>query len=435
MKMSKKPFDNGFSGGKKLITKHILFDKKILSWALYDWGNSAFATTVIAGFFPIFFKSYWAHGVAAQDSTFYLGLSNSISSFSLAILAPFLGYLADQGRCKKKFLSAFAALGIVCTACLFFLSQGQMLLACLFFALASLGFAGGNIFYDGLIVDVSEKKWFHIVSGYGYSLGYLGGGLLFAVNVAMTLKPEFFGLANKVAAVQVSFLTVAVWWLIFTLPLILNVQETGFGQPLPLSRVLSQFTSTLKSMIAHRPLVLFFMAYLFYIDGVNTTIKMAVDYGMSLGFETTHLIAALLMVQFIGFPAAIAFGALGQKVGARPGIFLAIGIYVLVIVGGYFMREPVHFYFMAAAIGCVQGGIQSLSRSFYAEMIPSEKSGEFFGIFNMVGKFSAILGPVAVGIVSSTTGNSRLSILVLLIFFGIGALLLYRVPEGDIKAT
>ena len=182
-----------------MASSKILLDKKVLSWALYDWGNSAFATTVIAGFFPIFFKSYWAHGVSAQDSTFYLGLSNSVSSFSLALLAPFLGYLADQARSKKWFLSAFATLGIICTAFLFFLSQGQMLLACVFFSLASLGFAGGNIFYDGLLVDVTEKKWFHMVSGYGYALGYLGGGILFAVNVAMTLKPSFFGLADNVS--------------------------------------------------------------------------------------------------------------------------------------------------------------------------------------------------------------------------------------------
>ncbi len=434
--MYKKLLHNGSSGGKKLISKKILLNKKTLSWALYDWGNSAFATTVIAGFFPIFFKSYWAHDVSPQDSTFYLGLSNSISSFSLALLAPFLGYLADQGRCKKQFLSGFAALGILCTACLFFLSQGQMFLACTLFALASLGFSGGNIFYDGLIVDISDKKWFHIVSGYGYALGYLGGGLLFAVNVAMTLKPELFGLADKVEAVQVSFLTVAVWWLAFTVPLILNIhEERGQRQHLPLLQGLREFISTLRTMIHNRPLILFFVAYLFYIDGVNTTIKMAVDYGMSLGFESTHLITALLIVQFIGFPAAIGFGFLGQKVGARPGIFLAIGVYVLVIIGGYFMQEPIHFYLMAIAIGCVQGGIQSLSRSFYAEMIPSEKSGEFFGIFNMVGKFSAILGPMAVGLVSHATGSSRLSILVLLIFFGIGALLLYKVTEGETKTT
>lgn len=420
----KQPFESGISGGRKLDNKKLLFDKKILSWALYDWANSAFATTVIAGFFPIFFKSFWAQGVSPQESTWYLGVSNSVASFSLALMAPFLGHLADQGRSKKKFLVFFATLGILVTAALYLVKSGDVFFACLFFALASLGFSGSNVFYDGLMVDVTEHKWFHWVSGYGYALGYLGGGVLFAINVAMTLSPGAFGLEDKVQAVQVSFLTVAVWWLVFSLPLLFNVQEVGEKRAFTVMAGVREFFSTLKSMSSNRSLLLFFIAYLFYIDGVNTTIKMAVDYGMSLGFETTHLITALLMVQFIGFPAAIAFGILGQKIGARPGIFLAIGVYVAVIIGAYFMSVPRDFFIMAAAIGCVQGGIQSLSRSYYAQMIPPEKSGEFFGIFNMVGKFSAILGPLAVGFVSAATQNSRLSILVLLIFFGLGALLL-----------
>lgn len=410
-------------------------DKKIVSWALYDWANSAFATTVIAGFFPIFFKNYWSADLAPSESTWLLGLSNSSASLLLAIAAPILGAMSDQSQLKKRFLYIFAGIGIVCTALLAGVPKGSYVTAAFLFTIATIGFSGSNIFYDSLIINVTKKTYFHFVSGLGYALGYLGGGILFSVNVAMTLYPTLFYLADKVSAVKVSFLMVALWWFIFTLPLAFFVDESKSSikpKPLSLLNGWREFLTTLSNIKQHRQLLLFFVAYLFYIDGVNTTIKMAVDYGLSLGFESTHLIGALLLVQFVGFPAALAFGWLGVRFGAKPSLYFALFIYVLVIIGAYFMQSPIHFYYTAFAIGCVQGGVQSLSRSFYAQMIPVEKSGEFFGLFNMVGKFSAILGPLAVGYVSIATGSARLSILVILVFFLIGALLLSGVRENKI---
>lgn len=410
----------------------MFLDKKILSWALYDWANSAFATTVMAGFFPIFFKNYWSQGMDAHESTWFLGLCNSSASFALALIAPFLGALADKGSRKKRFLGLFALFGILATATLSFIPQGQYQWAALFFALASMGFWGANIFYDSLIVYISPTKHLHTVSSYGYSLGYLGGGLLFLVNVLMMLFPESFFLENKIQAVQVSFLSVSVWWFLFSLPTLCFIEEPQENLRLEpnFKDSWKEVLQTLKALSKNRNLLLFFLAYLFYFDGVNTTIKMSVDYGISLGFATDHLIAALLLVQFIGFPAAIAFGFLGEKWGAKKGIYLALFVYMGVIIGAYYMHKPIHFYMTATAIGCVQGGLQALSRSYFTSMIPKEKAGEYFGLFNMVGKSSAIIGPLAVGFVSSSTQNSRLSILVILLFFIVGSLLLSTVREN-----
>lgn len=388
----------------------------------------------MAGFFPIFFKKYWSHGLDPTESTWWLGVANSSSSLVLALLAPFLGSVADQGGRKKSFLLGFALLGILFSAGLMFVELGNYSLAIVFYALATIGFAGGNIFYDSLIVDVSPPSKFHMVSGLGYSLGYLGGGLLFALNVMMTLKPAWFGFSDPAQAIRASFLTVAIWWSAFSLPLFLFVHEKSERATAkhPWRAGWRVLLNTLTRMVQIRPLLLFFIAYLFYIDGVNTTVKMAVDYGMSIGFSSDNLIVALLVVQFVGFPAAVAFGWFGEKIGPKTGVYVCLGVYIAVIIGAYFMQTTAHFYIMAIAIGLVQGGVQSLSRSLYAHMIPAKHSAEFFGFFNMVGKFSAVLGPFLVGFVSTTTGSSRLSILVLLVFFIIGGALLAKV-DPDYK--
>ena len=396
--------------------------KKILAWSIYDFGNSAFATTVIAGFFPIFFKEFWSVGVDVTESTFKLGLANSISGILVVLLAPVLGAIADRGGAKKRFLAAFAALGCAMTISLFFVGQGNWVLAAAFFIAGTVGFSGGNAFYDSLIMDVTDEDKVDIVSALGYSLGYLGGGILFAVNVVMVLKPDLFGLVDKEQAVRVSFLTVGLWWAVFTVPLLLFVKETKPRRSGSWTQTVSEGFGQLVdtfSRIRHLKVVsLFLVGYWLYIDGVHTVIRMAIDYGMSIGLDSNRLIVALLVVQFVGFPAAIVFGKLGQKLGAKTGIYIGIAAYILITVWAYYLDSEIEFFGMAVAIGLVQGGIQSLSRSFYTRIIPEGQSAEFFGFYNMVGKFAAVLGPFLMGWMALATGDSRKGI------FSITALLL-----------
>ncbi|MCW8917360.1 MAG: MFS transporter [Gammaproteobacteria bacterium] len=408
-------------------------DKKTLSWVLYDWGNSAYATTVMAGFFPVFFKEYWSVGATAAQSTFYLGVANSLASLLIVLLAPLLGAIADQCAARKRFLLFFAFLGIGMSALLPLVAQGQWPWAVLLYVMATIGFSGSITFYDSLIVFVTTPARLDQLSALGYAMGYLGGGLLFALNVWMTLQPAFFGLADAAEAVRLSFYSVALWWLLFTLPLALWVSEpdrrTDGGALRAVRGGLRQLRDTLRHIRQLRTVYLFLLAYWCYIDGVDTIVRMAVDYGMSLGFNSNSLIVALLLTQFVGFPAAIAFGYLGKRIGAKRGIYLAIAAYVVIVVSASRMESEQAFYALAIAIGLVQGGIQSLSRSFYARLIPHDKSAEFFGFYNMLGKFAAVLGPLMVGWVGVVSGDPRLGILSLLLLFFVGALLLSRVAD------
>ncbi len=406
--------------------------QQTLAWLLYDWGNSAYATTVMAGFFPVFFKQYWSAGVEVTRSTFYLGIANSLASLLIVILAPLLGAIADQWSARKRFLLFFAFLGVTMTAMLPLVEQGDWLWAVIFYVAATIGFSGSISFYDSLIVFVTTPSRFDVVSAMGYAMGYLGGGLLFALNVWMTLQPGLFGLADAAEAVRLSFFMVAAWWLLFTLPLALRVHEPdgrGGSARLAVRNGLRQLYDTFHEIRRLRTVFLFLLAYWCYIDGVDTIVRMAVDYGLSLGFDSNSLIVALLITQFIGFPAAIGFGYLGKRIGARRGIYLAIGGYVLIVIAAAQMTSEKEFYALAIAIGLVQGGIQSLSRSFYARLIPQDKSAEFFGFYNMLGKFAAVLGPVMVGWAGAISGSPRIGILTLLLLFFIGGLLLSRVPQ------
>jgi len=413
----------------------VLKDKKILSWALYDWANSAFATTVLAGFFPAFYKQYWAAGVDASNSTFHLGLGNSLASAVIVILAPVLGSIADSGATKKRFLAAFALLGIVATAALYFISQEQWLIAISLFVLGSIGFAGADIFYDSLIVSVASEEQYDVVSAYGFALGYLGGGLLFAFNVFMTLNPELFGFADASEAVRVSFLSVAAWWLLFSLPLLFIVPEPGAKRTGGMGKAIRggfrQLAHTFSEIRKLRVVFLFLVAYWLYIDGLGTIIRMAVDYGMAIGFDMDNLITALLITQFVGFPAALTFGYLGERIGAKRGILFGIGVYIAVTIYAVFMDDVNEFYLLAVVIGLVQGGVQSLSRSFYARIIPPNKSAEYFGFYNMLGKFAAVLGPIMIGSVTLMTGSPRLGILTIIVLFIGGALSLLFVDEQE----
>ncbi len=420
--------------------RSVLLRRPVVGWALYDWANSAFATTVMAGFFPVFFKQYWNAGVAATESTFRLGMTSGLASLLIALLAPVLGAIADRGGARLRLLMAFTLLGSAATVALALVPQGQWWLAAGLFLVASLGFWGGIVFNDSLLLHVAEPEEYDLVSGFGYAMGYLGGGLLFAINVLMTLRPQWFGLADAAAAVRWSFASVGAWWLLFALPCALWVRERRDGRPsLPaLTAVragLGELAGTLREITRYRPLLWFLAAYILYIDGVNTIIKMAVDYGLSLGFGQADLIKALLLTQFVAFPAALGFGWLGSRIGARRGIFLALSVYLGATVYAYFLRDARDFYVLAVVIGLVQGGIQSLSRSYYGRLVPEGKSSEFFGFYNMMGKASAIIGPALVGIVAAATGDPRLSILSIIVLFLAGGALLVIAARAERRAA
>ncbi len=408
--------------------------KSIYSWALYDWANSAFSTTIVAAFFPIFFSEYWSAGAEKATSTLFLGIANSTESIIVALLAPILGAIADRGSKKKKFLIFFMFIGALNTMLLFVLQMGQWQFAILLYVLASVGFAGGNTFYDSLLTSVADEKKVDFVSSLGYSLGYIGGGLLFLINVLMYVMPSAFGLADGVQAVKLSFLMVGIWWVVFTIPLMLFVKEDDTEtKAIPFSKIVKsgfvQVGTTFKEIRKLKYVGLFLISYWCYIDGVDTIIRMAVDYGTSIGFSDESLIIALLITQFVAFPAALFYHKLGAKIGNKNAILIAIIGYMLITCFGVFMTKEIHFYILAIAIGLFQGGIQALSRSLFSRLIPKGKEAEFFGFFNMLGKFAAIVGPLLIGFVTYITKNSRVGILSLLILFVVGGILLFKLDE------
>jgi len=405
-----------------------------LAWAFYDWANSAFATTVMAGFFPVFFKQYWAAGLTPTDSSFQLGLGNSLASLFVLGAAPLIGAIADRGGLKLRLLLLFTVLGVAMTGGLYLVAQGNWVMALLFYVLAQLGFSAGMVCYDALLLAVAPRERWDFTSALGYALGYLGGGLLFAANVLMVTRPGWFGLDGPGEAVRVAFLTVAVWWAVFSVPVFLFVREPprpddgGRGRRW-MRAAFAQLAETFRHIRAVRPAFLFLLAYWLYIDGVDTVVRMAVDYGLSLGFAADGLMIALLITQLVGFPAALLFGRLGERHGPKFGIGVAILVYLLTIAWASQMRSEAEFYALAFVIGLVQGGIQSLSRSLFARLIPPDRAGEFFGFYNMLGKFAAVIGPVLMGWVGVLSGSPRIAILSVGVLFVLGALLLRLVDE------
>lgn len=574
-------------------------DKKVFGWIMYDWANSAFATTVMAGFFPIFFKSYWSAGIDVNESTALLGIANSVASLFVALIAPILGAIADQSSSRKKMLIFFAYMGALLTGCLFLVNFGNWLLAAVLYILGTIGFSGANIFYDALLPEVADKKKIDYISSKGFAFGYLGGGLLFLINVLWFLMPDVFGLPSESKAVieqelrkdaktiqidtnedfsipsnlekgraiitssfvapieivslsdtrksnwaivkvdfpsdlnislldslisfggykkgiianynfedstlilkdltreitgadsarfalrneivftdfqdgkllgvkglenhfgeaviesrfltpseaslsvRLSFLSVALWWGIFTIPLIVYVKERRktknkeAGIAYYIRKGFWQLRDTFSKIRHLKVVFTFLIAYWLYIDGVDTVIRMAVDYGMSIGFPSSSLIISLLITQFVGFPCALLFGKLSEKWDVKKLLFITIGIYLVVVLWGVMMTRVIEFYILAIAIGFVQGGIQALSRSYYSRLIPKEQSAEFYGFYNMLGKFAAIFGPAFIGIVGVLVRNagysaniaSRAGIGSIAILFIVGGILLHFVDE------
>jgi len=416
----------------------VLRRKPVVAWAFYDWANSAFATTIMAGFFPVFYSAI-SQDITTEQSQFWFNVTLAAASVLIAVSAPILGAVGDRGGARKKFLAFFAGIGILMTAALAWVHTGHWGMGLVLYGLGTVGFSGANVFYDSMLVDVAEEKELDLVSALGYSAGYIGGGLLFALNVLMVQKPEWFGFETAGSAVKASFLSVALWWGVFTVPLMLFVDETPTEDRAPklqaLREGLKQLAQTLKEIRSFKVLVLFLVAYWIYIDGVNTVIKTAVFFGdRVLGLEQASLITALLVTQFVAFPAALAFGALGQRIGPKPAILMGLGVYVAALVYAWrFLEDAGDFYVLAVAIGLVQGGVQSLSRSLYARLVPPSKTAEFFGFFNMVGKFATIFGPLMIAFTPMVIpgADERDGILSLTLLFLVGGFLLSRVRVAD----
>lgn len=407
------------------------YRKSVYAWALYDWANSAYATTVMAGFFPLFFKSYYSVDADVTLSSAQLGFANSLSSLLLVLVAPLLGAMADAASLKKRFLFLFAYLGILMSGALALVDEGEWQLASFLYILGNIGFMGSNTFYDSLLHQVSNRKNVNFVSALGFALGYLGGGILFALNVWMVQEYSFFGFADKAEAIKVSFISVALWWSIFSIPLLLFVQEpqTKNPQTIALKEGYARVKKTFLKIKNLKHISLFLLAYWLYIDGVDTIIRMAVDYAMALGFDSSSLIMALLLVQFVGFPATIFFTKLTLFMDTKKSIYLAIGVYLVITLWASMMQDVYEFYVLAFLIALVQGGIQALSRSYYARMVPKEYAAEFFGFYNLIGKFAAIFGPLLMAFVVLFSQSSRLSIASLSLLFVVGGVLLYFVDE------
>lgn len=408
--------------------------RAITAWTLYDWANSAFATTIMAAVLPVYYASVAADNLPGNMATVYWGYTTSISLLVAAILGPILGAVADFSGSKKRFLAIFMAIGVAGTALLYFVQSGDWMMASLFFVLGELGFAGSLVFYDSLLPHIARPEEVDMVSSRGYAIGYLGGGILLAVNLAMIqLAPS----ETRALMTRLSFLTVAVWWFVFTIPLLRIVPEparriaAGEAGQSPIRVSFKRLGHTFREITHFRDLFIFLVAFWFYNDGIGTIIKMATIYGAEIGIGQMTLIGTLLLVQFIGIPFAFLFGWLARKIGTKRSIYISLLVYTAIAIAGYFLQKEWQFWALGIAVATVQGGSQALSRSLFSRLVPRSKSAEFFGFFSVSEKFAGIVGPFVFAVVGQMMGSSRLSIVSLVIFFIIGAALLSRVNETE----
>ena len=420
-----------------LLERLGLHRPELRAWAMYDWANSAFWATVIL-IFPIYFIRVASPGVPVAVATTRYATATTIAMTIVAILSPVLGAIADFAGVKKKMLGAFIAIGVASTAGMYFIGPGEWRLAAVLYVLGNIGVSGAQAFYDSLLPHVAREEEVDRVSSAGYALGYLGSGMLMAVNLLMIQKPHLFGLADAESAMRYSFLSVAVWWLVFSIPLFLKVpepprrleaDESARQNPLVVGFV--RLGETLRELRRYRSAFLLLIAFLIYNDGINTIIRMASPYGTELGLSQGVLIGSLLAVQFVGIPFSFLFGNLAARIGAKRGILLGLFVYVGITVAAYFMKTAVHYFLLCMAVGMVMGGTQALSRSLFSTMIPRHKSSEFFGFFGVFDKFAGILGPALFGAVIAATGSGREAILTLVVFFVLGIVILAKVDvEG-----
>lgn len=404
--------------------------KQERSWILQDWANSAYSIAITTAILPVFFKSVAASGMDSSLSTAYWGYGNSIESLIVAILAPILGAIADYKGVKKKFFTFFFLLGTIFTALLAVVGQGSWILCLVLYIFTAIGFSGSNIFYDAFLVDVTTEDRMDWISSLGFGLGYIGSTIPFIISLIFIMNPQLIGM-DKLGATKFSFIITAVWWFIFTIPMLKNVKQVYYIEPSkhPVKESLERLYKTFRNAKEYKNIFLFLIAYFFYIDGVSTIIKMAGTYGMDVGIKDNALMIVLLVVQFVAFPFAILYGKLAKKFSARTMLLVGVAIYTLITMYAYFIKSEMDFWILAILVGSSQGGVQALSRSFFGKIIPKDKSAEFFGLYNILGRFSAVIGPFLIAIVTQFTGNSRLGVFSLVVLFIIGGFILTKVRD------
>jgi MFS transporter, UMF1 family len=421
-----------------------LHRRELRAWAMYDWANSAFQSTVITAIFPVFFASYAASDLAPTEATFRFAWATTLAITVTALLGPVLGAIADYRALKKRLLALFMSIGVAATLLMATIAQGGWEYAALLFIVANIAIASSYVFYDSLLPHIASPDEIDRVSATSYAVGYLGGGIVLAMNLAWILSPQTFGLADTVAATKLSFVSVGIWWLAFSLPLlrwvpepraVLEADETGREHALRVA--FRRLWETFHELRGYRQAFLMLVAFLLYNDGIQTIIRMAAIYGEELGIDRNAQIAAFVMVQFVGVPFSILFGVLAARIGAKQAIFLALGVYTGISIIGYFMSTAWHFFVLAFLVGMVQGGSQALSRSVFARMIPKHKSSEFFGFFSVFEKFAGIFGPAFFAASIALFGSSRAAVLSVILFFVLGALVLTRVDvaKGQAEAA
>ncbi|MDI6739124.1 MAG: MFS transporter [Candidatus Edwardsbacteria bacterium] len=413
------------------------YRRRVNAWCLYDWANSAYATTIMAAMLPPYFSRVaQAAGFTGAQASSLWGYVTAFTMLAVAFVSPALGAIADHTGSKKKFMFGFFLLAVVFTSLLALVGDRDWLLCVILFALSGIGNAGSNVFYDSLLPHVARPGEADRISARGYALGYLGGGLLLIVNLLMFTRPGWFGIPSESWGVRLSFLSVGLWWIIFSAPIFYLVREPPRSQSVgtaqnPIGAGLQRLGRTFREIRKYKQALLFLAAYWLYADGIGTIMKMATIYGAEIGIGMKDLVGALLLTQFIGVPCTFLFGRLAGIIGPKRSIMISLLVYVLVSIGGFFMTRPLHFWILAGTVGLVQGGSQALSRSLFSSMTPRERSAEFFGFFDVSSKFAGIAGPLIFSIVGQLTGTSRLSIVSLVIFFAAGMLILWRVNENE----
>jgi UMF1 family MFS transporter len=416
------------------VLNRIGLGRKVLrSWAMYDWANSAYQTTIIAAVFPIYFANVASAGVSPDVTTSRFATAKTIAILLTAIIAPVLGALADARPLKKPLLAWFLGIGVAATAAMYWIQRGDWQLALFLSVISNIAIAGSIVFYESLLPHIAAPDEVDRVSTAGYAMGYVGGGLLLAINLAMIQKPAWFGIPDAGVAVRLSFVSVAIWWLAFSIPLFRDVPEPKPSGTAPTHSIGAalrdsgrQLRQTFGELRKFKHALLFLIAFFIYNDGVQTMIAMAALYASQIGIDSSALITALLITQFVGIPCSFLFGMLAEKIGARAGVFIGLTVYLAITIGAYWLQYAWQFYALAIAVGMVQGGVQALSRSIFASMVPRAKSTEFFAFFSVFERYAALLGP-AIFAWTASLGHGREAILSLLIFFAIGMFLLARV--------
>ena len=427
----------------RLLARVGLVTPEQRAWAWYDWANSTYFTTIVTAVFPAFYATYAAAGLEPAQATQRFAAMTTVSVALIAVVSPILGAIADYSGIKKRLLLTFMLIGVSAAAAMAGIQRGDWLFASIVFFVGNLGVSGSTVFYDSLLPSVARPEESDRVSAAGYALGYLGGGVLLLLNLAWILQPATFGFADTAAATKASFVSVAIWWLVFSIPLLRRVPEPPVqldpGEAATanvLSAAFGRLGRTFREMRKYRNAFLLFLAMLLYQDGIQTIIRMASVYGAEIGIDQNSQIAAFVMVQFLGIPFSFLFGSLGARIGTKRALFIALAVYTLATILGYFMTTVTHFFILAGLVATVQGGAQALSRALFSRLIPARKSSEFFGFFAVAERFATVLGPLVFTVSVALTGSSRTAVLFIVLFFFAGAALLSMVDEkaGELAA-